>query len=61
MFGLGSLEQSPHLTEVFENSLGQGESRLREDLADAMLESPGSGPRSSGKLIFILIILFLLI
>ncbi|XP_075212533.1 BCAS3 microtubule associated cell migration factor-like [Lycorma delicatula] len=43
-----SLEQSPHLTEVFENALGQGESRLREDLADAMLESPGSGSRSGG-------------
>jgi len=45
---VGSYEQSPRLMDQFKHehldsefSLGPGESQLREDLADAMRESPG--------------------
>ncbi|KAK3927519.1 Breast carcinoma-amplified sequence 3 [Frankliniella fusca] len=51
-----SLEQSPHLLEVYgadsgesEHWGGHGDSRLREDLADAMLESPGAPSREKGQ------------
>ncbi|XP_026283554.1 uncharacterized protein LOC113209984 isoform X2 [Frankliniella occidentalis] len=51
-----SLEQSPHLLEVYGADSGEsehwgshGDSRLREDLADAMLESPGAPSREKGK------------
>lgn len=50
-----SYEQSPHLLEVYgadsgdaEHWGGHGDSRLREDLADAMLESPGAPSREKG-------------
>lgn len=32
-------------------SLGTGDSQLREDLADAMRESPGGHSRDSGKFV----------
>lgn len=50
-----SYEQSPHLLEVYGADSGEaehwggfGDSRLREDLADAMLESPGAPSREKG-------------
>lgn len=52
---LGSYEQSPRLTETFENSvendgvgIGNGENQLREDLAEAMLETSAAAHRAPG-------------
>ncbi|XP_063231006.1 breast carcinoma-amplified sequence 3 homolog isoform X2 [Bacillus rossius redtenbacheri] len=50
-----SYEQSPTLLEAFgpdgdsDGSLGPGESQLKEDLADAMLESPGLQSGDAGR------------
>lgn len=48
----------------FENSdtfgLGSGETQLREDLADAMKESPGGALIDAGKLQFFLFLLYFL-
>lgn len=53
---IGSYEQSPRLLEMHRNnrrdsdsSTGAGDSQLREDLADAMMESPGLSIREQGK------------
>lgn len=47
----------------FENSdtfgLGSGETQLREDLADAMKESPGGALIDAGKLQFFFLLYFL--
>lgn len=56
----GSYEQSPQLLDQYKYdhmgsdfSLGAGgDSQLREDLADAMRESPGRQSRDSGEFIF---------
>lgn len=53
----GSVEQSPRMSHFpFENSdnfgLGSGETQLREDLADAMKESPGGALIDAGKFRF---------
>jgi hypothetical protein len=52
----GSYEQSPRLLEAYgadgadsHGSAGLGESQLREDLADAMMESPGMPTRDTGN------------
>ena len=52
----GSYEQSPRLLEAYgadgadsDGSAGLGESQLREDLADAMMESPGIPARDAGN------------
>jgi hypothetical protein len=52
----GSYEQSPRLLEAYgadgadsDGSAGVGESQLREDLADAMMESPGIPTRDTGN------------
>lgn len=52
----GSYEQSPRLLEAYgadgadsDGSAGLGESQLREDLADAMMESPGIPTRDTGN------------
>jgi hypothetical protein len=56
----GSYDQSPRLMEVYGDAVGDsdgsgpGESQLREDLADAMLESPGIPIRDTGELTFFL-------
>jgi hypothetical protein len=54
--GAGSYEQSPRLLEAYgadgadsDGSPGPGETQLREDLADAMLESPGVPTRDTGN------------
>ncbi|XP_047110731.1 breast carcinoma-amplified sequence 3 homolog [Schistocerca piceifrons] len=51
-----SYEQSPRLMEVYggdgvdsDGSAGPGEIQLREDLADAMMESPGVAIRDTGR------------
>ncbi|XP_057332827.1 uncharacterized protein LOC130672324 isoform X1 [Microplitis mediator] len=51
-----SYEQSPRLTETFENSvendgvgIGNGENQLREDLAEAMLETSAAAHRAPGR------------
>jgi len=52
----GSCEQSPRLLEAYgadgadsDGSAGPGETQLREDLADAMMESPGVPTRDTGN------------
>lgn len=60
----GSYEQSPRLLEAYgadgadsDGSAGLGETQLREDLADAMMESPGIPTRDTGNyhvLVFVL-------
>lgn len=54
----GSYEQSPRLVDQYHHhenlmgsdfSIGTGDSQLREDLADAMRESPGGYSRDTGK------------
>jgi hypothetical protein len=54
--GAGSYEQSPRLLEAYgadgadsDGSAGPGETQLREDLADAMMESPGVPTRDTGN------------
>lgn len=60
----GSIEQSPKLMDRFRHdhldsdySVAHGDSRLKEDLADAMRESPSSAalPKDAGKINFALI------
>lgn len=61
----GSYEQSPRLLEAYgtdgadsDGSAGPGETQLREDLADAMMESPGIPTHDTGNyLMFILLVL----
>lgn len=61
MNGLGSYEQSPRLVDQYRHhehlmgsdfSIGTGDSQLREDLADAMRESPGGYSRDTGEFDF---------
>jgi hypothetical protein len=54
--GAGSYEQSPRLLEAYgtdgvdsDGSAGPGETQLREDLADAMMESPGIPTHDTGN------------
>lgn len=61
----GSVEQSPRMSHFqFENSdtfgLGSGETQLREDLADAMKESPGGALIDAGKLTVFYLLFFCL-
>lgn len=54
---VSSCEQSPKLLDTYHRTLeetgGAGEVQLKEDLADAMLESPGV--REAGKVTWILL------
>lgn len=60
----GSYEQSPQLLDQYKYdhmgsdfSLGAGgDSQLREDLADAMRESPGRQARDCGEFTFVFIV-----
>ena len=61
----GSYEQSPRLLEAYgadgadsDGSAGLGESQLREDLADAMMESPGIPTRNTGNYFMFLFFYF---
>lgn len=61
----GSYEQSPRLLEAYgadgadsDGSAGLGESQLREDLADAMMESPGIPTRDTGNYFLFLFFYF---
>jgi hypothetical protein len=62
--GAGSYEQSPRLLEAFgtdgadsDGSAGPGETQLREDLADAMMESPGIPTHDTGNYLMCLVVL----
>lgn len=55
----GSYEQSPRFVDTYgdaldryDNSCGSGENQLREDLAEAMLETSAAPHRSTGKHVF---------
>lgn len=52
---LGSYEQSPRFVETYgdaldhESIIGGGENQLREDLAEAMLETSSTPHKATGK------------